>query len=207
MFTKKDNNYFEMLIDLSHYCCETAKDLENILNNFDVNTLEEAKKHIHSIEHAADLAKHKLMRKLVKEFITPIEREDIIKLTEEIDDVTDSVEDIILRIHMFNIQSIRPDALEFAAIITRCCYALEQALKEFPHFRKSKTIHQHIVEINRLEEEGDRMYSKAVRNLYKSSNNPIEILSWTDVFHHMELACDACEHAADTIESVMMKNN
>lgn len=162
---------------------------------------------MHVIEHNADISKHDTMSELMRAFITPIEREDIILLIQEIDDVTDAIEDVLIRTYMFNVAAIREEALEFADVIVRCCEVLKDTLKEFRHFRKSDSIYENIVEINRLEEEGDALYTRAVRKLYLSSTDPIELSVWREIFDRMEKCCDACEHVANDVESVMLKNS
>ena len=99
------------------------------------------------IEHDADDEEHQ-MTKLAREFITPIQREDIIQLAQEIDEVTDRIEDVLMRIYMYNFSTIRPEVFAFTEVISRCCCALKKAVKEFPEFRKSKTIHQFLVDVN-----------------------------------------------------------
>jgi predicted phosphate transport protein (TIGR00153 family) len=161
----------------------------------------------HSIEHSADIAKHDIMNRLVKEFLPPIEREDITSLTQEIDDVTDSVEDVLIYINMFNIQTIRPEILRFTELIATCCKAMDDALTEFKSFRNSKTLRNKIIEINRLEEEGDALYVEFMRNLYHTSKDPIELMCWTEILHRLERCCDNCEDVANIIESIVMKNS
>ena len=107
---------------------------------------------------------------------------------------------------MYNIQTIRPEALDFVDVIVQCCNALKKTMEDFQNFRKSTTIHDSIVEINRLEEVGDRLYTEAVRSLYLNCQNPIETVSWTEIFDRLESCCDACEHVANVVESVVMKN-
>ncbi|HWQ77855.1 MAG TPA: DUF47 family protein [Anaerovoracaceae bacterium] len=206
MAIKKDNNYFNAFVELVNYSCEAAGLLSEIMNNYNPDELEEKMKLMHNIEHAGDVERHIMMKKLAKEFITPIEREDIIAMADAIDNVTDFIEDVLMRMYMFNIRSMRDDALKLADIIVRCCEALREALQEFYNFRKSPTLHALIVEINRMEEEGDDMFVKATRNLYVSGKDPIEVYGWGRVLHYMEICCDACEDAANVIESVIMKN-
>ena len=76
-----------------------------------------------------------------------------------------------------------------------------------PHYKKSKTINDHIIEVNRLEEVGDRLYQKAVRNLYLTETEPLEIYKWREVYNDLEECCDAIELVADLMESTMMKNS
>ena len=95
---------------------------------------------MHRIEHEADVAKHEMLEKLLKEFITVIDREDILELASVIDDVTDSLEDVLLRMYMYNVTSLREDALQFASIIIQCCKEMKIMMQEFSNFRKSKKI-------------------------------------------------------------------
>lgn len=160
---KKDYDYFQAFTQAVDYSCQAAEILKNTLTYFDTDKLNDRLKDVHGVEHAADLGKHEMMSELARAFITPIEREDILELMQELDDVTDDIEDVLIRTYIFHILSIREDALRFADIISRCCGEMLKMMKEFRDFRKSKTIHEMIVTINDLEEEGDRLYTEAVR--------------------------------------------
>lgn len=203
---KSNNDYFKMLEEMVECSCRAAQQLEQILTNFSVESMGDNMEKIHAIEHEGDERKHNLVNKLVKEFITPIEREDIMEITNQIDDVTDAVEDVLLKIYMFNIHSIHKDAVTFAEIITKCCNELLTVFHGFAEFKKSKTIHSAIIELNRLEEQGDALYITAVRKLYVSQSDPREVAAWTEIYNCMEKVCDTCEHTADMVEHVIMKN-
>lgn len=151
--------------------------------------------------------KHELMKNLAKEFITPIEREDIVTLAQMIDDVTDSIEDVLQKMYIFNVIKLRPEALEFTNLITDCCKMLVEVMAEFNNFKKSKTIIKSIVEINALEEKGDVLYLESVRKLYVESTDAVELMVWTTIFDAFEKTCDAIEHVANAVESVIMKNS
>lgn len=207
MALKKEENYFDIFVRLVGYSCKAADLLNEIMHNYDPEELEVKMKEMHDIEHSGDVERHIMMKRLAREFITPIEREDIVAMADAIDNVTDNIEDVLMRMYMFNIRSMREDALKMAKIIVRCCEALRQALAEFHNFRKSQILHGLIIEINRLEEEGDELFTKAVRNLYVSGKDPLEVYGWGRTLHFMEICCDACEDVADVIESVMMKNS
>lgn len=206
MARKASNNYFDMFIELVDFCCAAAKNLHQTLSRFDAKKLPETMEFLHGIEHAADLKKHEMMKKLAQEFITPIEREDIISLAQEIDDITDSIEDVLLRIYMYNVKTIRPEALAFSSVIVESCEVLKKVMENFHNFKKSSQIHKDIIEINRLEEDGDKLYVEAVRGLYTNCKDPIELMAWTEAFNHLERCCDNCEDVADVVESVIMKN-
>jgi predicted phosphate transport protein (TIGR00153 family) len=207
MARKNEFDYYRMFTRAAEYSAQAADILHNTLQNYDPDTLNDKMKEMHAVEHAADIAKHEMNRALARAFITPIEREDIMLLTQELDDVTDAIEDVLIRLYMFNVLSIRDEALEFSKMIFRCCEAMEEMLREFRNFRKSDSISKNIIEINRLEEEADALYTKSVRRLYLGSKDPVELMVWREIFDRMEKCCDTCEHVANLVESIIMKNS
>lgn len=207
MLGKKENNYFNMLAELVDYSCEAANLLQNTLVNFNINEIEERIHEMHNIEHEADVKKHDMMNKLAKEFITPIERGDIIDIAHYIDNVTDDIEEVLTRIYMYNIREIKKEAIDFSNIIIKNCNGLKKIMREFYNYKKSAEIQKLIISINDLEEEGDRLYFSTLRNLYTTSKDPIELMTWTDTLKYFEKCCDACESVANLVESVIMKNS
>ena len=207
MSKKQDSYYFQNFIACAGLSCQAAQLLKQAFGDFQPDKLTERMDQIHAVEHEADRKKHDLLNTLVKAFITPIEREDILLLSQNIDEVTDKIEDVFLRLYCNNIQSIRPDALEMVGVAIRCCEELKTLLKEFSDFRRSKTLHTHIVNINTLEEEADRLFISGMRHLHTSCRDPLTVISWREIYIYLEKCVDACEHAADTVESVVMKNS
>lgn len=205
---EKKNDYFAMFVELIEFSNQSIDYLGQTLVSFnpDETVLNQKMAELHEIEHQADKEKHALTEKLVKEFITPIEREDILAITNSLDDVTDSIEDILQRIYMFHITEIHPEALEFVRIIKDCVEKLSEIYKEFHNFKSSKTIHKDIILLNELEEEGDRIYLKSMRDLFAKNWEPLEVMAWSDVYERMELCCDKCEYAGNLVEEVIMKN-
>lgn len=206
MAVKKNNDYFEILIELIGYSCEAASLLERTINNFRMSKIDEKIEEMHKIEHNADLKKHDMINRLSKEFITPIERGDIIELANKIDNITDAVEDILVNIYMYNISSMREEALEFSKLIVKICNETNSLIKEFRNFKKPSEIRKYIININDLEEEGDKIYIKGVKGFCSSILDPIKFITWKETFKYFEKCCDACEHVADAIEGVMMRN-
>ena len=208
MRKQRTNEYFEGFVSGMESACKAAEYLENLVEHFDPIRLAEQIDEIHAIEHEADINKHKLMQKLAKEFITPIEREDIILLLQQIDNVTDFIEDVVRKMFMYNTMSMRTEALEFAAIIKQCCYESRDALKELPGFQKSsERLAQAIIKVNDFEEQGDRLYCAAMRRLYCENAESLERITWTKLFDWMEACCDACEDVMESVELVVMKNS
>ena len=208
MKKQRTNEYFEGFVAGMDYACKAAEYLETLVEHFDASRLGDQVEEIHAIEHEADINKHKLMQKLAKEFITPIEREDIILILQQIDNVTDFVEDVVRKMFMYNATSMRFEALEFASIIKQCCYESRDALKEMPGFQKSSArLAEAIVKVNDFEEQGDRLYCAAMRRLYSENAEPLERITWTKLFDWMEACCDACEDVMESVELVVLKNS
>jgi predicted phosphate transport protein (TIGR00153 family) len=207
MAKSKDFNYFKAFIDLSNGSLKAAELLSTTLYNFDVNKIVEKVKEMHTVEHNADLERHEIMNRLTKEFLPPIEREDIISLADNVDDVIDSIEDVLIGIDMYNIRTIRPEIIRFIEVIMDCCKSMSAALTEFEHFKRSHTLHAAIIEVNRLEEVADELYINGVRNLYRNTKDPVELMVWTEIYRLLEKCCDSCEEVANDIENIVMKNS
>ena len=206
MAKKQDMFYFDNFCACADYSCQAACLLERTMRDFDPVRIKEKLDEMHAIEHAADVKKHELLNVLVKAFITPIEREDIILLSQNIDEVTDKIEDVLLRLYCNNIQSILPEALDLVSVVIRSCEEMRTLLSDFSDFKRSKQLHDHIVNINTLEEEADELFVSSLRTLHTTSSDPIQIIVWREIYIYLEKCVDACEHVADTVESVIMKN-
>ena len=171
MGRKHDSFYFENFTMCADFACRAAHMLHDALKDFDPDDLEARLAEIHKAEHGADEKKHELMNVLAHAFITPIEREDIIQMSQNIDEITDKIEDVLLRIYCNNIREMRPDALELVDIVIRICEETKLMLGEFANFRHSKTLHTHIININNMEEEADRLFIASLRSLHTTCRN------------------------------------
>lgn len=207
MAKNKDFNYFKAFIDLSSGSLKASELLSATLHNFDVSKIKEKMVEMHEIEHNADLERHEIMNRLAKEFLPPIEREDIISLADNIDDVIDSIEDVLIGMEMYNVQVVRPEIVKFTEIIMNCCKSMSAALTEFEHFKRSQKLHAAIVEVNRLEEVADQLYINGVSELYKTSKDPVQLMVWTEIYRLLEKCSDSCEEVANDIENIVMKNS
>jgi len=207
MSNKKQERYYDIFVEMSAFSNCAALYLREILSDFDPDKLSENMEKMHTIEHDGDMSRHTMTKMLAKEFITPIEREDIMAMSDTIDTVTDKIEDVLQKMYMYNVKTVREDALIIVDTIIKSTETLKEALEEFRNFKKSKTIEEKIIEINRLEEVGDQMYIEATRKVFTDASlTPLEAFAWSHIYHYMEDVLDACEDAADVIEGVMMKN-
>ncbi len=203
----RTNDYFKMLVGLIDYSCQAAVELDSHLKDFDPEHLQLRLTKMHAIENAADEGVHEIYEKLMAEFITPIDREDIASIAYMIDDITDAIEDVLIKIYMFNLKTILPEACEFCEIITACCETLRTVFREFANFKKPKALQDAAVAVNTLEEDGDRLYMQSVRKLYVENRSPLEVMAWTEVFYRLEKCCDRCEETANFVKGIVMKNS
>ena len=164
---RRKNDYYALLEELVEYIHKAASFLSDTMNDYNIEflssgTLDE----MHEIEHSADIKLQELTSKLAREFITPIERQDILAIAQRIDDVTDAIEDVLMRLYMYNIRELRNEAFEFVGVIMASTEVLMKIMAEFANFRRSNDIRAYIIKLNALEEEGDAIYMRAIRRLY-----------------------------------------
>lgn len=199
-------NYFDEFIKGSNYSVQCIELLNNILKNFNNSDLPDNIIKMHTIEHKADEEKHALTNYLLKDFLPPIEREDIVLLAHKIDNLTDNIEEILINIDIFNVTKLRPEVNELTELLTNCCKSVNNLVSEFKNFKKNPNLEEKIIEINRFEENGDALYSKYMRELYRESN-AVDILIWTQILNCFEQCFDACEQIADAVENIILKNS
>lgn len=207
MAKKGDRYYFDNFIACVECSRRAATLLGETLKNYSKEDMAKKREQIHEIEHEADMKKHELMHMLNKAFITPIEREDIVSLAQNLDDITDTIEDVFLRIYICDVDTIKENAIAMTDLVVSACEALKIAMEEFPEFRKSAKLKEYLIRINDLEEEGDNLYIDGMRGLHTGDCSPLEVIAWRDIYSYLERCMDACEHAADVVETVIMKNS
>lgn len=203
----KEENYFDLLIGSAKHAGIAANYLEEIINNYNPNTILEQSEKMHEIEHAADAHFHKICDQLNRSFMTPIERDDILHIAETIDDFIDLIEDIPNRLYMFNVDVLREEIKEFSAIIKTSSELLIQSVTEFKTFAKSKTIHTKIRELGDKEEEGDVLFKKANRRLFSDNSPEIEVLKWREIFSKLENCLDCCEAVGGAMYGAILQNS
>ncbi len=210
MAKKKAFNYFKAFEEFSTLAVQESDVLieavEDLTKGLDVEALI---KRVHHLENQGDEINHRICENTAIEFITPIEREDIIGLAQALDSVLDEIEDVVFRFYMFDVKEIPADALAFARIIRNATVELNQLMSELEGFKKRpKELRALLIKVNDSEEEGDRLYMSAIRGLFTQEDaDPVDVLRWTEIYKHMERCCDACEHAADIVGTVLLKNS
>ena len=180
MAKKNDAYYFNNFAECAECSVNASKLLGKIMENFDQSKLQEYMNEMHEIEHSADMKKHELTEALVKAFITPIEREDIVEVSRNLDELTDKIEDVLIRIYCNRVSEIREDAKEMVKIVIKSCDEVLALMREFGDFKRSKKLKEHIIAINSLEEEADSLYVSSMYKLH-GETDPIAIIAWRDI--------------------------
>jgi uncharacterized protein len=154
-------------------------------------------------EHEGDEITHQIIRALNTTFVTPFDREDIHRLASGLDDVLDAIEAVSDLVVLHRIEHVLPEMRSQADVLAKSCEQVEQAMARLQGFQG---LDPFWVEINRLENEGDRVYRKTVAHLFSGEYKAMEVLKWKDLVDQMEAAIDGCEDVANTLESIVLKH-
>jgi len=209
MAKKKKFNYFDAFEQQVDIASEEADILIEAIENFTTaDSMDALLARAHEVENRGDEENHQIRVNVSADFITPIEREDILELAQDLDDITDKIEGIIQRFYMFDIHYMHPQALEFAIIIKKSVQALHKSMDSFREFKKVKKIRAMVQDVNNLEEQADGLYMQTIRTLYTedAKNDAVHVEVWSRLFDRLEGACDACKTVADTMSVIMLKN-
>ena len=201
-------DYFDQFEKQTEIAIEEADLLIEALENFTkADDLEPYMERAHQIEHRGDAVNHAILENVATDFITPIEREDIIELAKCLDDIIDYIEDAIQCMYMYDVHFMHDGTLDFARAIEKSCTALHRAMGDFRNFKRSKEFKHLIVEVCDAEEEAAGLYVSVIHGLHtEDRDNPLRVFVWTNVFNRMESCADACEAAADVMNSIMIRN-
>ncbi|MDD3920455.1 MAG: DUF47 family protein [Eubacteriales bacterium] len=203
---KKSTDYFDLIKQQTACCMEASNLLNSILCNYNAGNINVYRKQMHELEHTADDIHHSILIKLSTEFITPIDQEDVLRLVQTIDDITDALDEVILEFYMYHIDSVPEKTAELSMVVNRCVCALHKAVEELKNFKKPDTLRKLLVKVNDIEAEADIVYTDAIYKLFSSPVDGNTTLGAKAIYESLEHCCDMCEHAADVIEQVVIKN-
>lgn len=198
----KETEYFDLFKKIGAKLKEAASILIEMLEG-DPKEYDSLSKRIKSVEHECDELAHSVTRKLNTSFITPFDREDIYTLAVGLDDVCDYIDAGARALVMYNITESDQYAIKLAHIIAKSTDAIYSATD---HLKKSKGLEPHLLEIQRLENEGDEVYYRAMEQLFSTEKDPIFVIKWKEVYEILENATDKCEAVGNIIESIVLKH-
>lgn len=204
---KEKYNYFDEFINITDYIVKSANILKDMIDDYNLEKLDKSIEEIHKLEHSSDRVVHKMREYLIKDFLPPIDREDIATIVNKLDDIEDGIDEIAINIRIFNVKKIREDSLEIVDIVVKSAQAVKGVFEVLSNLKDIDTIKSKVIVVNKLEEQGDRVYEKITSNLYKEEKDPIELIKWTNLFNCFENTIDSCEQISDCIQDVIMKNS
>lgn len=206
MANKADLFYFRNFVEAAECCCKAADYLVECLTHYDLDRIKFMLASMHAHEHMADMKKHEMSSALAKAFVTPLDREDLDELSQNIDEVCDRVEEVLQRFYVNQIRSVTPEAVEFARKIAGCCRLMREMMRQFENFKRQEELQSLIVELNNMEEDCDAFYLEAAVKLRSQCSDVLEVIGWREIYDYMEDCADACEHVADSVSTIVMKN-
>jgi predicted phosphate transport protein (TIGR00153 family) len=158
---------------------------------------------IKEIEHRCDSLTHEQLKRLHRTFVTPLDREDIYAMARSLDDVMDAIDAAAGVVRRYRIEKVRPGARELSRIIVDSTAQLQRAMRLL---EQHNGVRDAIVEVNRLENEADRVHHQAVSELFAEERDPIAVIKWKEILDFLEDATDRCEDVADLLEGIVLKH-
>ena len=201
-FLPKEEQYFSLFAQMTSYIYDAASALVEMLGDKKGDYTGYVKR-IKEIEHECDDLTHTVSTRLNKSFITPFDREDIYLLSGALDDIVDLIDDAARALVMYNVREATGYARQFGDVLQRMAVQLHEVVSTL---ERPAGIAPRLVEIHRLENEGDDLYHEAIGELFRDTPDPLRVIRWKDIYDKLEGAVDRCEQAANIIESVIIKH-
>jgi predicted phosphate transport protein (TIGR00153 family) len=202
VFAPRDRVYFELFEEAGQNILHAADLLDQLLSNYPDS--KDLAREILDCEHEGDRITHDIIHRLNHTFVTPIDREDILALASSLDDIVDYTEEVADYLGLYKIEAPMDQAITLARVLKE---ATRQIAEAIPGLRAFSDISRYTVEINRLENEGDRISRAAVASLFDGGIDPMLVIRWKDLFERLEAAIDATERVANIIEGIVIKNS
>jgi len=198
----RDRQYFDLFEEAAGNILRAAELLDQMLTTFPDHG--EVAREILICEQEGDRITHDIIRRLNETFVTPIDREDILALASALDDIVDYVEEVADYLGLYKIEAPMDQSLAMSRILRDCCRQLVEAMSRLRGFQDMS---HYIIELHRLENDGDRVVREAVASLFDNGVDPMVVIRWKDIFERQEAAIDATEHAANILEGIVIKNS
>jgi uncharacterized protein len=202
VFVPKDREFFDLFEEAAGNIVRAADLLDQMLGTFPERSA--LARDILVCEQEGDRITHDIIKRLNQTFVTPIEREDILSLASGLDDIVDFTEEVADYMGLYKIEAPMEQSQRLAHILLQSCRQIEEAM---PRLRTFKDISHYTVEINRLENDGDRVSREAMASLFDNGIDPMVVIRWKDIYERLENAIDATERVANILEGIVIKNS
>jgi hypothetical protein len=202
VFGSRDREFFDLFEEAGGNIARAADLLDQMLASWPDR--KELARDILDCEQEGDRITHDIIHRLNQTFVTPIDREDILGLASALDDIIDYTEEVADYLGLYRIEAPMEQAQRLARILVQ---ATRQVAAALPRMRGFQDISHYTVEINRLENDGDRVTREAMASLFEGGIDPMVVIRWKDIYERLEEAIDACEHVANVLEGIVIKNS
>ena len=201
LFAPKEREFFDLFEEAGNNIVRASELLERMLEHWPDHA--ELAREVVICEQEGDRITHDIIQRLNQTFVTPIDREDIYALASALDDIVDFIEEVSDFLGLYRIEAPMDKAIEMGRILHQ---AARQIAGAMPRLRSFKDIHHYTVEINRLENDGDRVLREALASLFERGIDPMLVIRWKDIFERLEDAIDSTERTANILEGIVIKN-
>jgi predicted phosphate transport protein (TIGR00153 family) len=198
----RDREFFDLFEEAGGNILRCAGLLEEMLRDYPERN--ELARDILICEQEGDRITHDIIQRLNQTYVTPIDREDIYALSSALDDIVDYTEEVADYLGLYKIEAPMQQAQDLAEVLHLASRQISEAM---PRLRGFKDLSHYTVEINRLENDGDRIVREAIASLFDNGIDPMVVIRWKDIFERLENAIDAAEHVANIIEGIVIKNS
>src|SRR5918998_341986 len=202
VFAPKDRAFFDLFEEAANNVLHAAELLDEMLRAFPEHN--HVARSILLCEQEGDRITYDMIQRLNSTFVTPIDREDILALASGLDDIVDLTEEVADYLGLYKIEAPMEQSQRQAHILLQAARAVAECM---PRLRGFQDISHYTVEINRLENDGDRVVREAVASLFEGGIDPMVVIRWKDIFERLEEAIDSTERVANILESVVIKNS
>ena len=200
---KKEDIFYKMFVDFAGKIILAGEAFQDLVHNYE--NVDEKVANMKVLETECDMETHNILKSLHESFITPFDREDIYAITREMDSIVDCMEEVSNRFQVFEVKTIKPEAVVLADMTLQSIRELETMFRHLAELKKNSIVMEQIIEVNRIENEGDVVYRKALSTLFREEKDPIELIKWKHLYEQIEESIDCCENVANILEGVVMK--
>jgi predicted phosphate transport protein (TIGR00153 family) len=201
--SQRSDEFFDLFAESASNLRTATELLQDLIEDYD--DVEVKARRIQDREHEGDEITHGIVRRLNTTFITPMDREEIYALASALDEVLDAIDAVADLFVLHRIEQPLPEMKAQVDVLLRAAQQTEAALREFPKMQRER-LEPYWSEIERLEREGDRIYRRAVADLFSGDYRAMDVLKWKDVIDNLEEGVDGLEDVANIIESTVLKH-
>ncbi|MBR3280228.1 MAG: DUF47 family protein [Clostridia bacterium] len=203
---KEELNYYDEFINMAKYAMDISNTFKAFIESYSYDNTQETEIKVHDKEHEADKNQHKILNYLIKDFVPPIEREDIINLTRKLDDVIDNIDEVVIDLDILAVQTLRSNITKYVSLMEAATNKMHELLVVFKDMKNYDDAKKLVVALNGIEEQGDKLFQESIRDLYLNEKDAVEVIRWTAIYNKLEDCFDSIEHVAECVDEAFMKN-